>query len=200
MKRRIALLLLCAVSLALALMLIPKGHAERDAMKGRAVNSAPTRTVVSRSGSGGRIRTEAAGLPNALDSRSPLSAALLTSMGGINTQFDEISLIANWDGREDYTADRANKVDDLSFVISTPQQFITRTGISEHTVANGFNENIYFEGDSLGNLYIATDTNPGVNITSLPSTDAILTVNIPQLINTNASGGVTLLNPIGAGD
>jgi hypothetical protein len=200
MKRRIALLLLCAVSVALALVvLIPKGHAERDAKNGRAANSAPARAVVSRSDRGG-IRTEAAGLPNVLNSQSPLSAAFLTALGGVNTQFDEISLIANWDGREDFTADRGHKVDDLSFVITTPQQFVTRTGISEHTVANGFNQNVYYEGDSLGNFYIATDNAPGINSSSVPSVDTVQTVNIPELINTNTSGGVNLLNSVDFGD
>ncbi|HZE72333.1 MAG TPA: Calx-beta domain-containing protein [Pyrinomonadaceae bacterium] len=195
MKRRIALFSLCAVSLVLALLLIPKGQAERDARTTPPVYSAPRRAVVSRSDD--KIKPEVAGLPNVLDSRSPLSASMLTAVGGSNTQFDEVSLLANWDGREDYTADRGQKVDDFSFVLANPDQFIIRTAISEHTVANGFAENVYYYGDSFGNFYVGTDLNPGVNTTSNPAIDTATTINIPALVTTGSSGGMLLIGPTG---
>src|SRR5437667_3027563 len=101
------------------------------------------------------------GQPLALNARSALSDALITAIGGRDNQFSEVALIADWDGREDCAADREQKVDDFSFVEPEPDQELTRTAISEHTVANGFNENVYYYGDSLGNLWVTTDLNPG---------------------------------------
>ena len=202
MKRKTGFVLIAAMALSLALLIIPTSQAERpgkikvgpnpDTVTAQPlVTSLPAeRATVD----DGKIRPDAAGLPSILDSRSPLSAAaVFTSIGGVSTSFDEISLLANWDGREDYTADRGQKVDDLSFVAVTPTQFVTREAISEHTKANGFDENVYYEGDSLGNLFVPVDLNPGVNLTNAPSLDAVLyTVNIPTLINTGTSGGVAL--------
>jgi len=41
-----------------------------------------------------------AGLPGVLNIKSALSAALITTVGGINNQFSQIDLLADWDGRE----------------------------------------------------------------------------------------------------
>ena len=67
-----------------------------------------------------------AGQPDSLDARSPLSAALMTTFGGRGTQFSEVSLLADRDGREDYSADRAQKLDDFSFVEAEIDQTLTR--------------------------------------------------------------------------
>src|SRR5439155_13695049 len=136
------------------------------------------------------------GQPLVLDSRSALSAALITTIGGRDNQFSEVTLIADWDGREDCAADREQKIDDFSFAEPEIDQSLTRTAISEHTVANGFNENVYYYGDSLGNLWVTTDNNPGqlgLGGTGIGSqVDVFRQVNIPMLINTGASGGFTL--------
>ena len=55
------------------------------------------------------------GQPTVFDARSALSAALITTIGGRDNQFSEVTLIADWDGREDCAADREQKVDDFSF-------------------------------------------------------------------------------------
>jgi hypothetical protein len=129
------------------------------------------------------------GQPRILETDSALSAAFLTAIGGRNTQFSEITLIADWDGREDCTADREAKVDDFSFVEPDIDFTLTRTAISEHTVANGFNENVYYYGDSIGDLWIGTDADSDGLV------ESVLQVFIPSLVNTGAAGGVTLLNP-----
>ncbi|HWP43574.1 MAG TPA: hypothetical protein VNO14_10090, partial [Blastocatellia bacterium] len=139
------------------------------------------------------------GQPLVLNAQSALSAALITSIGGRDNQFSEVALLADWDGREDCVADRAQKLDDFSFNEPEIDQSLTRTAISEHTVANGYTENVYYYGDTLGNFYIGTDVDPGINTTGLPTIDTVTQVNIPELVSTGASGGFTLLNPI-AGD
>jgi hypothetical protein len=132
------------------------------------------------------------GQPTILNSRSALSAALMTNIGGRDNHFSEVTLIADWDGREDCAADREQKVDDFSFAEADIDTSLTRVAISEHTVANGFAENVYYYGDSLGNLWVGTDTNPGVNVSPNGAVDALLQVNIPALVNAGASGGFTI--------
>src|SRR4029078_3987836 len=104
------------------------------------------------------------GQPIVLNAASALSAALMTTIGGRDNQFSEVTLITDWDGREDCAADREQKVDDFFFVEADIDTAPTRVGISEHTVANGFAENVYYYGDTLGNLWVGTDTNPGINV------------------------------------
>ncbi len=140
---------------------------------------------------GGDFVTQS-GQPTVLNARSALSAALMTTIGGRDNQFSEVALIADWDGREDCVADREQKVDDFSFVEPDIDTSLTRTGISEHTVANGFAENVYYYGDSLGNFWIGTDTNPGINVSPNGGVDALNVVNIPALVNSGTSGGFTL--------
>src|SRR6185295_17674805 len=106
------------------------------------------------------------GQPTVLNARSALSTALITTIGGRDNQFSEVTLIADWDRREDCAADREQKVDDFSFVEPDIDQSLTRVAISEHTVANGFAENVYYYGDTLGNFWVGTDTNPGVGVGS----------------------------------
>ena len=190
MKRLILISLLVAAPLVLALTLIPQGHAARE---NSPVSTAHLRRV-NVSGDDDQVRINAAGQPNVLNAQSALSAALFTAVDGANAPFDEVSLIADWDGREDFVADRAQKIDDFSF-LTQPGQFISRTGISEHTFANGFLENVYHYGDSIGNYWVGTDLNPTINPTSVGSIDTLRQINIPTLINTNLAGGFMLLNP-----
>ena len=123
-----------------------------------------------------------------------MSAALITTIGGRDTQFSEVALLADWDGREDCVADRATKIDDFSTVEPDINFSLTKAAISEHTRGNGHPFfNVYYYGDSIGNTYIGLDSigNSLVNI--------VLQINLPELVNTNTSNGFTLLNPT-AGD
>src|SRR6185295_3939836 len=149
------------------------------------------KSLAKKKAGGGDFITQS-GQPTVLNARSALSSALMTTIGGRDNQFSEVALIADWDGREDCVADREQKVDDFSFVEADIDTSLTRTGISEHTVANGFAENVYYYGDSLGNLWVGTDTNPGINVSPNGGVDSVLQVNIPALVNTGASGGFTI--------
>ena len=94
-------------------------------------------------------------------------------------------------------ADREQKLDDFSFAEIEIDFTLTRAAISEHTVANGFAENVYYYGDSVGNLWVGTDSAPGVNVSPDGAVDIVSQINIPELVNTGttAVGAVTLLNP-----
>ncbi|MGA9773339.1 MAG: hypothetical protein WBV94_30190, partial [Blastocatellia bacterium] len=141
-------------------------------------------------GSGGSPQV---GQPLVLDETSALSAALITNVGGRDNQLSEVALIADWDGREDCTADRGAKIDDFSTVEPDIDFTLTRAAISEHTFANGHNFNSYYYGDSLGFLYF------GFDLVGSPLVDTVFQCNIPELINTGTSNGFTILNPT-AGD
>lgn len=134
------------------------------------------------------------GQPLVMDARSALSDALITNIGGRDNQFSEVTLIADWDGREDCAADREQKQDDFSFAELEIDFTLMRAAISEHTIANGFNENVIYYGDSVGNLWVGTDLNPGTGATPNGAVDTLRQVNIPALVSTGASGGFTLLN------
>jgi hypothetical protein len=77
------------------------------------------------------------GQPVVLNVNDALSAALITTIGGRDTQFSEVALIADWDGREDCAADRGTKIDDFSGVEPDIDFSLTRAAISEHTRGNG---------------------------------------------------------------
>jgi hypothetical protein len=125
------------------------------------------------------------GQPQVLDERSALSAALITSIGGRDNQFSEVTLLADWDGREDCVADRELKIDDVSSSEAEIDETISRVALSEHTVANGFNENVFYRGNSLGCLCICG---------RIFGVEACLCICLPELINTGESGGTLLLN------
>jgi hypothetical protein len=127
--------------------------------------------------SAGTVVAPRAGQPNILSARSPLSAALLTTFGGRGTQFSEVTLLADWDGREDLCADRQRKIADFSGLETEPDVTLTRVAISEHTIANGFAENIFYYGDSVGNVYVGADTS-GDGIV-----DVVTTINLPTVLN-----------------
>jgi hypothetical protein len=137
------------------------------------------------------------GQPTVLNARSALSAALAVNIGGRDTQFSEVALVADWDGREDCAADREQKIDDFSTLETDIDTVQTDVAISEHTVANGFAENVYYYGDSLGNLWVGTDIVPGINVSPAAAIDVLRQINIPTLINTGASGGFVIANASG---
>src|SRR5215471_9283179 len=130
---------------------------------------------------GGTIAPEA-GEPANMMACSAFSAAIITSEGGRDTQFDEVLTLGDWDGLEDFSADHSGKVDDFSLKqVTNPggtlEFTITRAAISEHTMANGFNEDIFYYADSFGNLYIAATT----NLTQQTPTPNVFALNLPTL-------------------
>ena len=141
---------------------VPSGKLHPRAMSALGFSENPGRRPMGRwpgaKKSGKNTYTIQSGQPTILNARSALSAALMTTLGGRDTQFSEVTLIADWDGREDCAADREAKVDDFSNVEGEIDFTLTRTAISEHTIANGFNENIFYYGDSVGNVWIGADT------------------------------------------
>ncbi len=126
---------------------------------------------------------QSTGQPSILNTRSPLSAAVFSAVGGRDSQFSEVTLFADWDGREDFTSDRATKVDDFSSVEVDIDLTQTRTAVSAHTVANGFNENIYYYGDSAGNVSVGVDSDPGSSSTASGQVDQVLQINLPTVLN-----------------
>src|SRR5215813_15265452 len=129
------------------------------------------------------------GEPLVLNELSALSAALITTIGGRDNQFSEVALIADWDGREDCAADRGAKIDDFSGVEPDIDFSLTRAAISEVTFANGHLLNVYYYGDSVGNVWL------GADLVGSSLVDVVFQLNIPSLINTGTSNGFALLNP-----
>src|SRR6185369_4372243 len=74
---------------------------------------------------GGEVSVQS-GEPSVLNAASALSAALITTIGGRDNQFSEVTLLADWDGREDCAADRSQKVDDFSSLEPEIDQSLTR--------------------------------------------------------------------------
>jgi hypothetical protein len=116
------------------------------------------------------------GLPSNTLANAPFSAAVMTTVAG---PFNQVSLMGNWNGKEDLVADHEGKVDDFSLKIPTGTQgfVLTRAAVSEHTIANGFNENIFYYGDSLGNVYVASST----KLAAAPA--SMTTLNLPTMMN-----------------
>ena len=134
-----------------------------------------------------------AGQPNVLNELGALSAALITTIGGRDTQFSEVALLADWDGREDCVADRSTKVDDFSTIEPDIDFTLTKAAISEVTFANGHLLNLYYYGDSVGNVYF------GADLVNDSLVDVVFDVNLPDLVNVGTSNGFVLQNPT-AGD
>jgi len=117
-----------------------------------------------------------AGFAETMMANAPLSAAVITSLGG---PLNEVVTLGDWDGAEDLVADHEGKVDDF-LGKTTPQGFtLTRTAISEHTIANGFKEDIFYYGDSLGNVYVSATT----NLQNASPTPNVLVINLPTVLN-----------------
>ncbi|HKP13894.1 MAG TPA: hypothetical protein VJZ91_17360, partial [Blastocatellia bacterium] len=142
-----------------------KGASERFAQR-----------LLSKKGASGDVRIQA-GEPELLAGNAAFSAAVFTAISGRDTQFDEVALLADWDGREDTVADRAHKVDDFSGVAPDIDFVLTRTAISEHTIANGFAENVFYYGDSVGNVWVGVDTTGDARV------DTIFQINLPTALN-----------------
>jgi hypothetical protein len=117
-----------------------------------------------------------AGLGIQMSAKSALSAVVGTAIGGSANSLNEIALLGDLDGREDLVADHALKVADVTSSLQ-PGQTLTRFAISEHTVANGFAENLFYYGDSLGNVTVGADTNNDGLI------DTSFVINLPTTLN-----------------
>lgn len=120
-----------------------------------------------------------AGLPSTMLANAALSAAIATNVGGRGQLFQEVDLMGDWDGSEDNVADHSGKIDDLSSTLSNPSQALTRVAISEHTIANGFNEDIAYYGDSLGNVTVVSTT----DLNQASPTPTKFTINLPTVLN-----------------
>jgi hypothetical protein len=118
-----------------------------------------------------------AGLGIQMSPKSAFSAVVGTAIGGSANSLSEIALLGDLDGREDLVADHALKVADVTSTL-VPGQTLTRFAISENTIANGFAENIFYYGDSLGNVTIgaADTTNNGAINNSV-------VINLPTVLN-----------------
>ncbi len=75
--------------------------------------------------------------------------------------------MGDFDGKEDLTDDHSAKVKD--FGIMPAGWSLTRTAISEHTIANGFTENVFYYGDSFGNVYVAAGDPLTTTVLNLPT-------------------------------
>ncbi|HEY6330777.1 MAG TPA: hypothetical protein VI756_15705, partial [Blastocatellia bacterium] len=125
------------------------------------------------------------GEPQDMQDNAAFSAAFMTNVGGRSSQFDEVLLLADWNGQEQFSANHSGKVDDFSGKIPTsptgPSSFqLTRTAVSEHTIANGFTENIFYYGDSFGNVYVSDETDTLQSATPTPN---VFFINLPTALN-----------------
>ncbi|HKB78109.1 MAG TPA: hypothetical protein VKH35_00205, partial [Thermoanaerobaculia bacterium] len=110
------------------------------------------------------------GVPLNMSASSPFSAAVITNVSG-----QGVALLGDWDGQEDLVADHAGLVNTLV----SPGVNLTRAAISEHTMANGFPEDVFYYGDSVGNLYVVSTT----SVTTNPPAPTPLVLNLPTVLN-----------------
>jgi hypothetical protein len=113
-----------------------------------------------------------------------LSTAVITNIGGRSSQFDEVDILADWSGAEQFSANHSGKVDDFSgkppVTPTGSNEFqLTRTAISEHTIANGFPEDLFYYGDSFGNVYVSTTT----SLTQAFPVPNFFPINLPTILN-----------------
>lgn len=193
MKRTTGFLVLTVIAFTCAVFCIPTSQAERNSNAPQLDARSTASETVQQKVFGDGI----AGEPSVLNSRSALSAAVIATVGDRADKSSAVALLGDWDGREDLTADREQTVDIRTTPPSNASTVLTRTAISEHTVANGFNENIYYYGDSEGNFWVGTDLVPGVAPVSVATVDSVRQINLKILVQTNLSAGVTLLEPEG---
>jgi hypothetical protein len=121
---------------------------------------------------------EVGGLPGDLSGKAAQSAAIMTLLNSNATSnFRDVMMMADIDGREDLVADHAAKVADLSQQAMPVGWMLTRAATSAHTFANGQTSTVYYYGDSVGNVYVAVDTvgNGAVITTTV--------LNLPTILN-----------------
>jgi hypothetical protein len=124
---------------------------------------------------------EVGGLPTNLYSHAAQSAAIMTNLDSSATSnYRDVMMMADADGREDLVADHAAKLADLSASDLPGGWMMTRAAMSEHTVANGFPDSVYYYGDSLGNVYVGVDTNSGFGAASVITSTVL---SLPTILN-----------------
>jgi hypothetical protein len=172
------------------------GYSSIPATESMALHKKIEKRLQQRSASGGSIAPQS-NEPAILASNGAFSAAVFTTIGGRDTQFDDVEALANWDGRDDFVADRQGTVDDFSGKIPPPggDWSLTRVAVSAHTIANGYLENIFYYGDSFGNVYVAQTDALGLTGTPLPpgglpgddgtgtQPQSLFSMNLPTLLN-----------------
>jgi hypothetical protein len=118
-----------------------------------------------------------AGLGIQMSPKSAFSAVVGTAIGSPTNSLNQIALLGDLDGREDLVADHALKIADATASL-VPGQTLTRLAVSEHTIANGFAENVFYYGDSLGNVTVGSaDT----TINGLINSSFV--INLPTVLN-----------------
>ncbi len=132
--------------------------------------------VMERKGTTAGAVPQVAGLAVQMSAKSAFSSVVGAAIGGAPGSLDQIALLGDLDGREDLVADHALKIADTSLA-PVAGQTLTRFAISEHTVANGFAENLFYYGDSLGNVTVGADTNNDGLI------DTSFVINLPTALN-----------------
>ena len=126
------------------------------------------------------VGPQVAGLAVQMSPKSAFSAVVGMAMGGSANSLNEIALLGDLDGREDLVADHALKIADATATL-VPGQTLTRFAISEHTIANGFAENVFYYGDSLGNVTVGAYTNADTLNDGLIDTSFV--INLPTILN-----------------
>ncbi|HEY1851900.1 MAG TPA: hypothetical protein VGG60_12805 [Candidatus Binataceae bacterium] len=126
------------------------------------------------------VGPQVAGLAIQMSPKSAFSAVVGMAMGGSANSLNEIALLGDLDGREDLVADHALKIADATATL-VPGQTLTRFAISEHTIANGFAENVFYYGDSLGNVTVGAYTNADTLNDGLIDTSFV--INLPTVLN-----------------
>ncbi len=115
--------------------------------------------------------TAVAGLKGIISPNAPFSAAV---MAGLGQPFLEAAILGDWDGREDLVADHAA----AAFAAPAGSAVVTRVAVSEHTIANGFTENVFYVGDSVGNVYVVASSSFFPGSSGLPTV-----LNLPTIMN-----------------
>ena len=129
---------------------------------------------------GGSDKPSIGGLIEDLYPGNAQSASILTMLDSASgSNFRDVALLADADGREDGFADHAYAVDDMTTANLPSGWMLTRAATSEHTVANGYTETVYYYGDSVGNVYVTADAS--LNPSSHVITTTVL--NLPTILN-----------------
>jgi hypothetical protein len=126
-------------------------------------------------------RPNVGGLPTNLYSQDAQSASIMTTLNSNpGSNFRDVMMMADADGREDLVADHAAKLEDLSTSNLPAGWMLTRAATSAHTFATGYTNTVYYYGDSVGNIYVGVDTNTGFG-TGTVVTYTVL--NLPTILN-----------------
>jgi hypothetical protein len=122
------------------------------------------------------------GLASNISPMSPLSAAIATNIDPAGGQAPDSAVMGNWDGRDDFVAEHSGTTLDCAasppVTCAAGARFL-RSAISEHTVANGFNENVSYVGDSVGNVHVLYNNSSS----SSTAPDGGFTINLPTTLN-----------------